>query len=455
MVQKIKGSRQIQGGTVGAAELESTAVTPGSYGDATNSPQITVDADGRVTSAANVAITGVPAAGHNILSATHSDTLADTVVAGDLLIGNNTPKWARLAKSTNGFILRLVAGLPAWSDVKDALGMTTLGDIIYGAASGAVTRLAGNITTTRKFLRQVGDGVNSAAPAWDTLVAGDIPSSLNALTLTQNLVLSGIISPAQITADQNNYNPTGFATASTLILTSDAQWNVTGLLAGSQGELKLLVNTGANGIALVNDSASSSAANRFAFDGNFTILSNQGILLQYLDSRWRTYTPNLNAIASSILFDVNGSLIGDADELDVVGTDGISASGSQASPADPVIITLRTLLDIIALTAQTADITATAFGAGGDNGQYRITYYLVCTTADGTAGDVTLTIAHNDGTAARTQSSSAVSLVATNFTSGQFVVRVGNSTAPTYAITHTGIFATAQYALYLSIDKAG
>jgi hypothetical protein len=53
--------------------------------------------------------------------------------------------------------------------------MTTLGDIIYGAASGAGTRLAGNTATTRKFLRQTGDGVNSAAPAWDTLQTGDIP----------------------------------------------------------------------------------------------------------------------------------------------------------------------------------------------------------------------------------------------------------------------------------------
>ncbi len=53
--------------------------------------------------------------------------------------------------------------------------MTALGDILYGAASGVATRLAGNTTSTRKFLRQVGDGAASAAPAWDTLQAGDYP----------------------------------------------------------------------------------------------------------------------------------------------------------------------------------------------------------------------------------------------------------------------------------------
>jgi hypothetical protein len=55
--------------------------------------------------------------------------------------------------------------------------MTTLGDIIYGGASGTGTRLSGEATTTRKFLRSVGDGTNSTAPAWDTLVNSDLPNS--------------------------------------------------------------------------------------------------------------------------------------------------------------------------------------------------------------------------------------------------------------------------------------
>lgn len=68
--------------------------------------------------------------------------------------------------------------------------ITTLGDIIYGSAANTSARLAGNTTTTRRFLRQVGDGTNSAAPAWDTLQDADIPSltgkTYNALTLTAN-----------------------------------------------------------------------------------------------------------------------------------------------------------------------------------------------------------------------------------------------------------------------------
>lgn len=74
-------------------------------------------------------------ASHNLLSATHPDTVAAAPVLGDLVAANGTPAWARLA---------------------------------------------GNATATRKFLRQTGTGTVSALPAWDTLLAGDIPAHAHA-----------------------------------------------------------------------------------------------------------------------------------------------------------------------------------------------------------------------------------------------------------------------------------
>ena len=48
----------------------------------------------------------LPAAGnHDLLSATHGDTLADSVLRGDVMIGNSTPKWSRLGKGTATQIL--------------------------------------------------------------------------------------------------------------------------------------------------------------------------------------------------------------------------------------------------------------------------------------------------------------------------------------------------------------
>lgn len=50
-----------------------------------------------------------------------------------------------------------------------------LGDLIYGSAADTAAKLAGNTTTTKKFLTQTGDGADSAAPGWDTIASGDVP----------------------------------------------------------------------------------------------------------------------------------------------------------------------------------------------------------------------------------------------------------------------------------------
>jgi hypothetical protein len=44
--------------------------------------------------------------------------------------------------------------------------LTTLGDLAYGGASGVFTRLAGNTSSTAKFLCQQGNGTTSTAPGW-------------------------------------------------------------------------------------------------------------------------------------------------------------------------------------------------------------------------------------------------------------------------------------------------
>lgn len=66
-----------------------------------------------------------------------------------------------------------------------------LGDMIYGSATNVYSRLAANATATRKFARSVSGGI----PAWDVLLAADIPSidivSQTSGTLPFNRVGSG------------------------------------------------------------------------------------------------------------------------------------------------------------------------------------------------------------------------------------------------------------------------
>ena len=67
---------------------------------------------------------------------------------------------------------------------------TTLGDIVYGGASGTPTRLAGSTSATSAVLTQTGNGTVSAAPVWSNSPAfsGANLTSLNASNLSSGTV---------------------------------------------------------------------------------------------------------------------------------------------------------------------------------------------------------------------------------------------------------------------------
>lgn len=118
----------------------------------------------------------------------YSSQLISTIATGTApLVVASTTQVANLNAATAGNVTGTVAinhggtGQTTASAAFDALSpMTTLGDTIYGGTSGTGTRLAGNITSTKKFLTQTGSGAASAAPIWNTIASADLPS----ITLT-------------------------------------------------------------------------------------------------------------------------------------------------------------------------------------------------------------------------------------------------------------------------------
>lgn len=100
---------------------------------------------------------------------------------------------------------------------------------------------------------------------------------------------TAVLSPSQITGDQNNYSPTGLSTASILRLSTDAARTITGLAAQPDGTELRIYNVGSFNLTLANESASSTAANRFACGANALIAPGHGSLLWYdiTSSRWR------------------------------------------------------------------------------------------------------------------------------------------------------------------------
>lgn len=107
-----------------------------------------------------------------------------------------------------------------------------------------------------------------------------------------SFALSGDISPAQITSNQDDYNPTDLATSSVLRLSTDASRNLTSIAGGADGRVLLILNVGSNNLVLKDDDGSTgTAANRFALSGDVTLGGDQGAIVWYdsTSSRWRIF----------------------------------------------------------------------------------------------------------------------------------------------------------------------
>lgn len=125
--------------------------------------------------------------------------------------------------------------------------------------------------------------------------AGSVGSAptISDATLASTLKVTGDLTPSQITADQNNYNPSGLSTAIVLRLSTDSNGGagraVTGLAGGAAGRMVIVVNVGSSLLRLSDESASSTAANRFALPQDVILVPDESVMLRYdaTSSRWR------------------------------------------------------------------------------------------------------------------------------------------------------------------------
>jgi hypothetical protein len=101
-------------------------------------------------------------------------------------------------------------------------------------------------------------------------------------------------------------------------------------------------------------------------------------------------------------------------------------------------------------TAQTADIASTDTGVLAGR-FYRVNYSLCTTTADALAGTATVTFTYTDDVGSTSTAATALTLTLTGKRTGSFVTYLASGTL-NYAVSHTGSFGSAQYALRVRVD---
>jgi hypothetical protein len=210
-----------------------------------------------------------------------------------------TPSSANLAAAVTGETgsgALVFATAPAL--VTPDLGTPTAATLTNATGLPISTGVSGLGTGVSSFLGTPSSANLLAAVTDETgsgpLVFGTSPSIGGLLNHTGARQDSTQSTPAQITANQNDYNPSSVvcSTSTTLLINSNAARDITGMGGGVSGCDMFLMNNGSFAITLKDANASSTAANRFDLGADFVLASKAAAHLKYDGnaSRWRNAT---------------------------------------------------------------------------------------------------------------------------------------------------------------------
>lgn len=175
-------------------------------------------------------------------------------------------------------------------------GRMDVGNLVFGLGTGANDEPAagdrawGGGTPESVFkILDTGSAPSSAASNGVTMwSASGLLNFFGGMQNRGETFFLGIVEPATLGAGTtNNWAPT-LTGATRVRFDGPAAADVTGLAGGADGRFLILTNDGANAIIFRDEDAGSTAANRFAFNGDITVGQNESFSIIYDGSisRW-------------------------------------------------------------------------------------------------------------------------------------------------------------------------
>lgn len=189
----------------------------------------------------------------------------------------------------------------------DAIDVRTERLANQAAPMGTLASQSGTAQAERTEITQVitSAGVSSIAGTANQIIAsaptgpvvlstpqsigtGSNPTFAGVISSTAGRFATKVTSPAQLTADVNDYNP---GAGAFFRLDANSPWRITGIVAGADGAMIRFVNVGANAIDLRDQDVLSAAANQIitGTGGAVVLNSDESATLIYdsVTARWR------------------------------------------------------------------------------------------------------------------------------------------------------------------------
>jgi len=243
--------------------------------------------NGVVGNTLTTTVNGVPASTTVILkdSLELSGNIMQLMVNGiydtSLVIGNHTISW----DSTNKILTSAVNG------VSDTTKIT----VATGGATTNTLSLSGNVlTSTVDAIADTSLVIGGHTVSYDRSTS-ILTSTVNGVSDTAQLAVTSIISPSQITSDQDDYNPTGFDNASIVRISGDNGIRaITSMVSQSDGEQKTFINVGDYPIYFPGEHPDGTAANRINANTDIILYPKSSIIFIYdgTTSRWQILSQN-------------------------------------------------------------------------------------------------------------------------------------------------------------------
>lgn len=316
-----------------------------------------------------------------------------------------------------------------------ASGSTTLtGDVTGTGGSTFATTIAANAVTNAKL----------ATMAANTFKGNNTNATANAVDLTVPQMKTALSLNGTNSGDQ------------TITLTGDVTGTGTGSFSATLNKVAITARTEDTTPSLTNDymltyDASADALKKVKLS-NF---SNQLAIDTIKDST--DPTKQLDIDISAFLTATTYTLTPAAgNSVTIIPSSGSTIEAATGVGSDGALVysAFAARMATVALTGRTASITTTNFLSSNPTaGLYRITYYVVATTA-GTSGTLDVTIAFNDGTAARTDvNTAAITFGTTAYATKSVVIKTGGANQVTYAVADNSPVGSPVYSFSAVMER--